>query len=435
MARSPASRTGADAAAEGRRRRVERCPATPTRPDSSTPSSGPVVKATDLGSVQVLKQGNVYLLTDAFGDVHPDSRGLGLYDGDTRRLSCSILRVNDERPVLLQSSAGGNYHGAIQLTNPRLERNVADKMHPEDALASQKLGIARDRRIASGMLEERVRIENYAELDETVELTLELAADAADIFEVRGWTRAERGRQHPIAFRRDRVTFRYDGLDGRHTSTHVAFNEPADTVEPVDPAIAGSVNAGWVRFTWHWPLARGEARELRWVDWSVRTGRQRSRPEARRRRPTSACSPRCRCSARTRSPRRTTRGTAACLGDRDRQRAREPRDQAVRQRPAAARQRRPRRGRALHRRRRALVRDPVRPRLDHRVVPVAVRPAAGRRRDPRRPRRAPGRPTRTRTATPSRARSSTSSGRARWRGPASCRSGPTTGRWTPRRCG
>jgi glycogen debranching enzyme len=269
VARAPASRTGAEAgprpgpAASSDAARD----ADPTR--FIDPVVRPVVKATDLGSVQVLKQGNVYLLTDSFGDVHSDSRGLGLYDGDTRRLSCSILRVNDERPVLLQTSAGGNYHGAIQLTNPRLERNVADKMHPEDALASQKLGIARERRIASGMLEERLRIENYAELDETVELTIELAADAADIFEVRGWTRAERGRQHPIAVRRDRVTFRYDGLDGRHTSTHVAFSEAADTVEPVDPAIAGSVNAGWVRFTWHWPLVQGEARELRWVTWSV----------------------------------------------------------------------------------------------------------------------------------------------------------------------
>jgi glycogen debranching enzyme len=229
----------------------------------------PVVKATDLGSVQVLKQGNLYLLTDAFGDVHPDSRGLGLYDGDTRRLSCSILRVNGERPVLLQGSAGGNFHGAIQLTNPRLERNVADKVRPEDALASQKLGIARDRRIAAGMLEERVRIENYAEIDEQVELTLELAADAADIFEVRGWTRVERGRQQRVAVRRDRVTFRYDGLDGRTTATHVAFNEPADSVVPVDPDVAGSVNAGWVRLTWRWPLAQGEARELSWVAWSV----------------------------------------------------------------------------------------------------------------------------------------------------------------------
>ena len=48
--------------------------------------------------------------------------------------------------MLLQASAGGNYHGAIQLTNPRLERNVADKVRPEDALASQKLGIGRNRR-------------------------------------------------------------------------------------------------------------------------------------------------------------------------------------------------------------------------------------------------------------------------------------------------
>ncbi|HEU0286325.1 MAG TPA: hypothetical protein VFR22_04705, partial [Nocardioidaceae bacterium] len=42
----------------------------------------PIQRATDLGSVQVLKHGNRYLLTDAFGDIHPDSRGLGLYEGD-----------------------------------------------------------------------------------------------------------------------------------------------------------------------------------------------------------------------------------------------------------------------------------------------------------------------------------------------------------------
>ena len=267
MARS-APRTGAEAATTPE----AVVPGAAAPPDATRfvePVVRPVVKATDLGSVQVLKQGNLYLLTDAFGDVHPDSRGLGLYDGDTRRLSCSILRVNGERPVLLQGSAGGNYHGAIQLTNPRLERNLADKMRPEDALASQKLGIARDRRIASAMLEERVRIVNYAELDEAVEVTLELAADAADIFEVRGWTRAARGHQLPVALRRDRVTFRYDGLDGRHTATYLAFSEPADSVEAVDPEVAGSVNAGWIRLTWHWPLAQGEARELQWVMWSA----------------------------------------------------------------------------------------------------------------------------------------------------------------------
>ncbi len=229
----------------------------------------PIVKATDLGSVQVLKQANLYLLTDPFGDVHPDGRGLGLYRGDTRRLSCSILRVGGERPVLLQASAGGNYHGAIQLTNPRMERNPRDKVRPEEALETQKLGIGRHRVLTGEALEERVRIVNYAETTVDVEVELEFAADAADIFEVRGWTRPRRGRVLPVAMRADRVTFRYDGLDGTRLSTHVAFTEPARELGPVDPEVAGSPSAGWVRLAWTWRLAPGEAKELGWVVWTA----------------------------------------------------------------------------------------------------------------------------------------------------------------------
>ena len=229
----------------------------------------PIVKATDLGSVQVLKQANQYLLTDQFGDVHPDARGLGLYVGDTRRLSCSILRVGGQRPVLLQGSAGGNYHGAIQLTNPRIDRNPQDKVRPEQALETQKLGIGRHRTLTGEVLEERVRIVNYAEADEDVTLELELAADAADIFEVRGWTRPERGRQLPVALRPDRVTFRYDGLDRVRRATHVLFTEPAADAGPVEPEAAGAPNAGWVRLAWTWRLAPSEARELGWVAWTT----------------------------------------------------------------------------------------------------------------------------------------------------------------------
>jgi hypothetical protein len=66
----------------------------------------------------VAKHGNLYLLTDPFGDIHPDSRGLGLYHSDTRLLSCCALRVGGIRPVLLQGSMGANFQGSIQLTNP-----------------------------------------------------------------------------------------------------------------------------------------------------------------------------------------------------------------------------------------------------------------------------------------------------------------------------
>ena len=76
------------------------------------PRVGPIERATDLGSVQVLKHGNTFLLTDPFGDIHPDSRGLGLYRSDTRILSCAVLRVGGERPVLLQGSIGRPTSGA-----------------------------------------------------------------------------------------------------------------------------------------------------------------------------------------------------------------------------------------------------------------------------------------------------------------------------------
>jgi len=247
-------------------------PAPPSSPEATRfvePVVRPIVKATDLGSVQVLKQGNLFLLTDPFGDVHPDTRGLGLYEGDTRRLSCSILRINGQRPVLLQASAGGNYEGTIQLTNPRIERNLADKVRPEDALASQKLGIGRHRLLTGTVLEERVQVVNYAEEAREVELELELAADAADIFEVRGWTRAVRGSHLPVAILPDRVTFRYDGLDGVRMGTHLAFSEPVAEAGPVDPDVAGSANNGWIRLCWRWELATGEARELRWLGWTT----------------------------------------------------------------------------------------------------------------------------------------------------------------------
>jgi hypothetical protein len=53
-------------------------PALPADPEGTRfvePVVRPVVKATDLGSVVVLKQGNQYLLTDPFGDIRPDTRG------------------------------------------------------------------------------------------------------------------------------------------------------------------------------------------------------------------------------------------------------------------------------------------------------------------------------------------------------------------------
>src|SRR6476620_1158214 len=245
-----------------------------TEPASTEPASavrfleprvGPIEKATDLGSVQVLKHGNMFLLTDQFGDIHSDSRGLGLYRNDTRLLSCSVLRVGGARPVVLQGSTGSNYRGVIQLTNPTLDRNPDDKIRPGQGLVGRKLGITRERLVSGDVLQERITIVNFAEDDETVEVTLELADDAADIFEVRGYPR-DRGTLMPIAADDERATFRYDGLDGHRSRIHVAFSEPGSlqAVRPDDGRDLG----GAVRYTWSWPLGAGASHELSWRVWS-----------------------------------------------------------------------------------------------------------------------------------------------------------------------
>lgn len=45
------------------------------------PRLRPITPAVDLGGVDVLKHGNMFLVADRAGDIEPDGRGLGLYDG------------------------------------------------------------------------------------------------------------------------------------------------------------------------------------------------------------------------------------------------------------------------------------------------------------------------------------------------------------------
>ncbi len=229
------------------------------------PSVGPIERATDLGSVQVLKHGNTFVLTDPFGDIHADSRGLGVYRDDTRLLSCSVLHVGGERPVLLQGSMGANFRGTIQLTNPSADRNPDAKIHPLDELVGRTVGITRERLLSGGALEERIRLDNHASRALRLPLDLGLDADLADIFEVRGYPRAARGTLRPIAVRGPRVTFGYDGLDGVRRFTHLAFSSTPD-----GPDGAGSSTAGAsVSLRWTITLEPGASAELRWVVWGT----------------------------------------------------------------------------------------------------------------------------------------------------------------------
>ena len=185
-----------------------------------------VLRATDLTGVHVLKHDEVVLLSDAFGDVQQGSRALGLYQGDTRVLSIYELRLNGIRPVVLRAGAAAGYRSTIQLTNPDLFHSPTGTHEgPEMVLRRHSLGLVR-RRVASRGLGERITVHNFTTGPERARMTLRLDADFADIFEVRGFVREQRGERLPNEGDASHVVFGYHGLDGRTWRTHVALDPP-----------------------------------------------------------------------------------------------------------------------------------------------------------------------------------------------------------------
>ncbi len=179
-----------------------------------------IQRATDLTGTLVLKHDRCFLLSDAYGDVRRDQRGLGLYVGDTRVLSRYELRLDGERPLVLRTSGSASWRGTIQMTNPDLARSPMEAGDVATILSRQSLGIVRDRIIADAF-EERIRVQNYTLHPERCVLTLTLDADFADIFEVRGVTRAARGERRPSEITPGLIGFGYTGLDGRFRRTWV----------------------------------------------------------------------------------------------------------------------------------------------------------------------------------------------------------------------
>jgi glycogen debranching enzyme len=224
------------------------------------PPNAAIVPATDLGGVGVLKHGNLFLLTDPFGDIHPDSRGLGLYDLDTRVLSCAVLRINGVRPTLLRAQSAANHISTIQLTNPELRRDPAIKQDKAGALALRAISVTRRRWIAGG-LAERIEVTNYSATSQRIELDLLLDVDAADIFEVRGRVRERRGRFRPTEATPDSLVFAYEGLDGLLRRTLVSFTPAEVTPGEQDHDHVGE---GSVRLHWALEVAPGARDAVRW---------------------------------------------------------------------------------------------------------------------------------------------------------------------------
>jgi glycogen debranching enzyme len=194
----------------------------------SGPPGAPVL-ITDLGRrTLAIKEGETFLYSDTEGNL--DDRkdyGLGLYHRDTRFLSHFMLKVSGRAPVLLSSSSERAYLAHVDLTNPDLFDDAGELIAPQ-----QTLNIRRIRTI-NGRLFERIRVKNYNAGTVSVDVELSLAADFADIFQVRGLARDVRGSHEPPRAEGRTVTFAYHGRDARRRETRVEFGNEPDRSEVV----------------------------------------------------------------------------------------------------------------------------------------------------------------------------------------------------------
>jgi glycogen debranching enzyme len=168
---------------------------------------------------RVLKHDETFAVFDHYGDIKPIGLGEeGIYHEGTRYLSCLILQLGKDRPLLLSSTVKeDNDLLAVDLTNPDIRSG------DQIIIPRGTLHIFRAKLLWQGICYERLRIRNYGSAPIQVGFVLHFEADFADIFEVRGTRRKERGRYLEPVVEHDAVTLAYEGLDRAVRRTRLEF--------------------------------------------------------------------------------------------------------------------------------------------------------------------------------------------------------------------
>ena len=181
----------------------------------------------------VLKQGEMFAVFDRHGDIRPLGLGeQGLYFEGTRFLSRFELLWNDQDLLLLGSTVrDDNILLAVDLTNPDSDKpNGAAGGVP---VPRSTLHVARGRFLWEGTCHERLRLTNHGLAPIEAVLRVLVDADFADVFEVRGAHRAQRGERR-AEVRDGEVHMAYTGLDGVVRRMRLVADPPPAQATPTE---------------------------------------------------------------------------------------------------------------------------------------------------------------------------------------------------------
>jgi glycogen debranching enzyme len=167
----------------------------------------------------VLKFGESFAVLNRLGDI--ESIGLGeqgLYHRGTRYLSRFKLHMADKAPQLLRSTIqDDNAFLTLDMMNPDINRE-------NGLLPRGSVHLFRSKFLWRDTCYEKLRVANFFSQAIETSVTLEFAADYADIFEVRGTKREFAGKILPAVLEDGCVILSYQGLDGELRCTRLQFN-------------------------------------------------------------------------------------------------------------------------------------------------------------------------------------------------------------------
>jgi glycogen debranching enzyme len=194
-------------------------------PDAAEDISSFYIQATE--SIQqrwprTLKQGDSFALFDALGDcVAPGLTPGGLFHNDTRYLSGVQLLIDGQRPLLLSSTVEqDNVVLTVDLSNPDIYQGNTI------VLPREILHIRRSKFLWQGTCHERIAVRNFDSRPHQCWLTINFAADFADLFEIRGMQRPKRGELTCAVIGGNKTIFRYMGLDRIERRNEICFDPP-----------------------------------------------------------------------------------------------------------------------------------------------------------------------------------------------------------------
>jgi glycogen debranching enzyme len=177
---------------------------------------------------RVLRQGDMFAVFDRCGDFRQlGFGGIGLFYHEARHLSTSVLRLSNGPLSLLSSTVSqDNTVLTVDLTNPDLY--LDDGRH----LLHGTIHFHRTKFLWNDACQEEIRVRNYNLVPISLELLLELDADFADIFEVRGHQREKPRQFLDPNVNNSSVTFSYQGLDQVLRTTQIASSLTPVAVKP-----------------------------------------------------------------------------------------------------------------------------------------------------------------------------------------------------------